>query len=76
MRPHPGAGVRAELGAGERVQGSAQVRQRQTAIHRQTLDLMEHRRVGGVELVGAKRPADRDDVDRQLPGEQGAHLDR
>ncbi|WP_443189838.1 tRNA ligase subunit PheS family protein, partial [Mycobacterium colombiense] len=31
---------------------------------------MEHRRVGGVEFVGAKRPADRDDVDGQLAGEQ------
>lgn len=37
---------------------------------------MEHRCVGGVELIGAKRAADRDDVDRQVAHEQGADLHR
>ena len=68
--------VRAELGARERVQRSAQMRHGQAAVHRQALDLVEHRRVGGVEFVGAEGAADRDDVDRQLALEQGAHLHR
>ncbi|CNJ31659.1 Uncharacterised protein [Mycobacterium tuberculosis] len=76
MRPDTGAGQRPELGARERVQRSAQVRHGQAAIHRQALDLMEDRRVGGVELVGAEGAADRDDVDRQLAFEQGPHLHR
>ena len=73
---NPGARLRPELGAGERVQRAAQMRHRQAAIHRQPLDLMEDRRVGGVEFVGAEGAADRDDVDRQLALEQRADLHR
>lgn len=66
----------AELGARERVERAPQVRHGQAAIHRQALDLVEDRGVGGVELVGAERAADRDDVDGQLAGQQRAHLHR
>ena len=76
MRAHPGPRQRPELGARERVQGAAQVRHGQPAIHRQALDLVEYRRVSGVELVGAEGAPDRDDVDRQLALQQGAHLHR
>src|ERR1700739_547690 len=62
------------VGPSERVERSAQMRHRQTAIHRQPLHLMEDRRVGGVEFVGAERATDRDDIDRQLGAPQGRTL--
>ena len=76
MRPEPGAALRSELRAGERVERAAQVGHRQALVHRQALDLMEDRGVGGVQLVGAEGAADRDDVDRQVAFEQRADLHR
>ena len=54
----------------------AQIGHRQVLVHGESLDLMEHRGVGGVEFVGAERAPDRDDVHRQLALEQGADLHR
>ena len=68
--------LRAELRARERVQRAAQVGHRQAPVHRESLDLVEHRGVGGVEFVGAEGAADRDDVDRQVALEQRADLHR
>ena len=76
MRPEPGAALRSELRAGERVERAAQVGHRQPLVHRQALDLVEDRGVGGVQLVGAEGTADRDDVDRQVALEQRTDLHR
>ncbi|MNQ92180.1 hypothetical protein D3C85_1075970 [compost metagenome] len=45
------------------------------AIDHQTLDLMEHRRVGGVRIL-TEGAAGRDDADRRLLAHHGAHLHR
>ena len=50
------------------VEGALEVRHRQVPVDRQPLDLMEHRGVGGVQLVGPVHPAGADDVDRRLRG--------
>jgi hypothetical protein len=76
VRTQSGTPLRPELGAGEGVQRAAQVRHRQSAVHRQALHLIEDRRMGGVEFVGAEGAADRHDVHRQLAFQQRADLHR
>ena len=56
--------ARSPLGAGERVERALEVRHRDALVHGQALDLVEHRGVGGVQLVGAEGLARRADVDR------------
>ena len=53
-----------------------QVGHRQAAVDRESLHLVEHRGVGGIQFVGAEGAPDRDDVDRQFAGQQGADLHR
>src|SRR3954453_22307672 len=60
-RPPPGDGVGPEQRAGQVVERPAQVRHGQPAVDGRALDLVEHRRVRRVQLVGAVDPAGRDD---------------
>src|SRR6478609_2462304 len=71
-----GARLLAEHDAHERVEGAAQVGHRQALVDREALDLVEDRRVRGVEVVGAEDLAGSHDVDRRLLLEHGADLDR
>src|SRR4051794_17380671 len=71
VRPPPGQRVRAEQLARQVVQRAAQVGHGQTAVDGQALDLVEHRQVRRVQLVGAVHPAGGDDVDRRLALQHG-----
>ena len=57
------------------VEGALEVRHGQVPVDRQALDLVEHRGVRRVQLVGAIDPARADDVDRRRLVEHGAHQD-
>ena len=70
------SGYGAEHGAGERVERALEVRHRDADVHREALDLREHRRVGGVQRVGAERAARAHHVDGQLALQQRPHLHR
>ena len=74
--PHPGAGLLAEHDAHERVERAAQVGHRQALVDGEALDLVEDRRVGRVEVVGAEHLAGGHDVDRRLLLEHRADLHR
>ena len=74
--PHARVGLRAEERPRERVQRAAQVGHGQSLVDGQPLDLMEHRGVGGVELVGPEGTAGTGDVDGRLTVEHRADLHR
>ncbi len=76
VRAHPGLDVVTEHRLSQVIQGALQMRQRDALVNHQALDLMEHRYVGGVELVGAIDLARAHDVDGQLTFQHGAGLHR
>ncbi len=59
-------GVRAEDLPREVGEGSLEVGQGDVLVDRQTLHLVEHRRVRGIERVPPEHPARDDDVDRRV----------
>jgi len=75
VRPQANGAVGAKELAGELMQRALEVGQRDAAVDRQSFDLVEHGRVGGVE-VGPVDLAGADDVDGRLLRFHGAHLDR
>ena len=58
------------------VERALEVGHRDALVDDQPLDLVEHRAVRGVVLVGAEHPARADDVDRRLAGQHRARLHR
>jgi len=76
VRPQAHFGVLAKHRLRQMVQRASEVRHGEAAVNRDSLNLVEHRRVGGIELVGSIHPSGRDDIDRQLSGEKRAHLNR
>ncbi len=75
VRPQTDGAVGPEELAGELVQRALEVGQGDAAVDGQALDLVEHRRVRGVE-VGPVDLAGTDDVDGRRLRLHGAHLDR
>ena len=73
-RPEAGVHALAEHRRGEVVEGALEVGHRDALVDDEALDLVEHRAVRGVVLVGAEDAAGRDDVDGRLPGEHRACL--
>src|SRR3954451_3503114 len=69
------AGLGAEHDADERVQRTAQVGHGQAPVDGEALDLVEHGRVGGVEVVRPEHLAGGHDVDRRLLLQHRADLD-
>ncbi len=61
---------------GEVVEGALEVGHGDALVDDEPLDLVEHRRVRRVVLVGAEDPARADHVDRRGPGQHGACLHR
>ena len=57
-------------------QRAAQVGHGQALVHRQALELVEHRRVGGVQLIRAEGPARAEHVHGQVPFQHGTDLHR
>ena len=52
------------------------MRHRDAGVHGEALDLVEHRRVGGVQRVGAERAARAHDIDGQFALQQRPDLHR
>src|SRR6266545_3754081 len=75
-RPQPRLRLRPEHGPREVVQRAPQVRHRDAAVDDKAFDLVEHRRVGRVQLVGAVHAPRADDVDRRPAVEHDPRLDR
>ena len=66
----------AEHRRGEVVERALEVGHGDALVDDEALDLVEHRAVRGVVLVGAEDPAGADDVDRRLAGQHRAGLHR
>src|SRR6478735_5299848 len=75
-RPHPRPRALAEHHVDEVVDRSSQVRHGQALVDRQRLDLVEHRGMRRVEVVGPEHLARGDDVDRRGPLQHGPDLYR
>ena len=73
-RTQTGLGFRAEHGHGKLIEHALQVGHGQMLVDRKSLHLVEHRRMGGVELIGAEHAARACDVQRHATGEQTTHL--
>jgi hypothetical protein len=75
-RPPPRLRVGAEHRAGEVLERALQMRHRDALVHHEALDLVEHRRVGRVEFIGAVRATRAHDRDRRLLGQHHPRLHR
>ena len=74
VRPQPGPQAGAEQRVDERLDRAAQVGHGQALVHRQALDLVEDRQVGGVQRLVPVDLARAHHVERQRPGEQAPDL--
>ena len=72
----PDLGFVAEHLPGEVLQGAEEVCHAQVPVDGQALELVEHRRVGGVELIGAEHLARAQHVDGQIAFQHGTDLHR
>ena len=67
-------GFRAEHGDGELVQHALQVGHGQVLVDGEGFALVEHRSMGGVQLIGAEHTAGGRDVQRHATGQEGTDL--
>ena len=75
-RTEAGADPLAEHRRGEVVEGALEVGHGDALVDAESLDLVEHRAVRGVVLIGAEDATGRDDVDRRRAGQHRARLHR